>query len=287
MDPLSPPDTLPRTAVTTKPRFDARRVYVGLAALPILYGLIVVAPPIGVLVLALVSALLAAREFFRLHLGTRPMPPAFLLGFAGIALVLAAGHWPELLPLHTVSILTLLGIMCTVLLTSNPADSRLHDAAVALLGVAYLGLTLFFAIRLRAGPDGAWLVCVLLIVTFAADTGAYYAGVLFGRHALAPRISPKKTVEGLVGGWVLSLVAALALRAWLLPAWSLLDCLWVSLLLTGSGLLGDLVESALKRSAGVKDSGHLLPGHGGMLDRIDSLLFTAPTFYYYVTLVNG
>jgi phosphatidate cytidylyltransferase len=139
----------------------------------------------------------------------------------------------------------------------------------------------------RALPNGELLIFFLLLVTWAGDTGAYYAGMSLGRRKLAPVISPNKTVEGLIGGLMLAVLAAVGARLWFLPSFSLADCLATGLLLTGAGVLGDLAESALKRSAGVKDSGSLIPAHGGMLDRLDSLLFTAPAFYYYVTVVKG
>jgi phosphatidate cytidylyltransferase len=131
------------------------------------------------------------------------------------------------------------------------------------------------------------LIFFLVLVTWAGDTGAYYAGISLGRRPLAPTLSPKKTVEGLIGGWVAALAAALVASNWFLPSFSPLDALVASFLLTGAGLIGDLSESALKRSAGIKDSGGLLPGHGGVLDRIDSLLFSSPVFYYYVILSQG
>jgi phosphatidate cytidylyltransferase len=139
----------------------------------------------------------------------------------------------------------------------------------------------------RALDGGEFLVFFVVLVTWAGDTGAYYVGMSLGRHQLAPVISPNKTVEGLMGGLLLALAMAVVASLWFLPSLTLADCLATGLLLAGAGLLGDLVESALKRSAGVKDSGMLIPGHGGMLDRLDSLLFTAPIFYYYVTLVKG
>jgi phosphatidate cytidylyltransferase len=136
----------------------------------------------------------------------------------------------------------------------------------------------------RALARGEFLIFFVVLVTWAADTGAYYVGTVLGKHRLAPVISPNKTVEGLIGGVVLAVVAALVAQAWFLPDFSITDCLATGIILSVAGLFGDLAESAMKRSAGVKDSGWLLPAHGGMLDRLDSMLFTAPAFYYYMVL---
>jgi phosphatidate cytidylyltransferase len=138
----------------------------------------------------------------------------------------------------------------------------------------------------RALEGGEFLIFFLVLVTWAGDAGAYYTGRSLGRRQLAPVISPNKTVEGLLGGLILAVAAALVARAWFLPSFSVADCVAIGLLLTMAGALGDLTESVLKRSAGVKDSGTVIPAHGGMLDRLDSLLFAAPAFYYYVTLVK-
>jgi len=157
---------------------------------------------------------------------------------------------------------------------------------MTMFGVLYLGLTLGTLSMTRLLPLGEWLIFFLLLVTWASDTGAYLVGTLYGRHRLAPTISPKKTVEGLVGGLIAAIIAGYAARWWFLPELSGLDCLILATLLTITGLWGDLTESAMKRSVGMKDSGGILPGHGGMLDRLDSLLFTAPVFYYYVTMAS-
>jgi phosphatidate cytidylyltransferase len=157
------------------------------------------------------------------------------------------------------------------------------DGTVLVMGVLYIGLTLSYLLLIRGLPDGVLLIFFVVVVTWAGDTGAYLAGKSLGRRALAPVISPKKTYEGLAGGLLLACALALAAREWFLPVLSPGDCLLLGLLLTMTGLIGDLTESAIKRSAGFKDSGSLIPGHGGMLDRLDSLLFTAPAFYYYVT----
>jgi phosphatidate cytidylyltransferase len=150
----------------------------------------------------------------------------------------------------------------------------------------YIGLTLSYLVMIRLLPEGQSLLFFLLLVTWAADTGAYYVGTLYGQRALAPRISPKKTIEGLAGGLAGATITAYAARWWFVPELTYVDMVALALLLTLAGLWGDLVESAIKRSVGTKDSGGLLPGHGGMLDRLDSLLFTAPAFYYYVTFLG-
>jgi phosphatidate cytidylyltransferase len=207
------------------------------------------------------------------------------IGLAASALVIIHLHLP--IALSTVLILGVLALLTTMILPSSSMSHRLQDTAIVLFGILYVGITLSTLVATRAMPGGELLILFVLLVTWAADTGAYYAGTMWGRHLLAPAISPKKSYEGLIGGAVLALGVSLLAQIWLLPQWSVLDAIALGLLLTATGLLGDLCESAIKRSVGVKDSGNLLPGHGGMLDRIDSLLFTAPTFYYYVIVVHG
>ena len=168
---------------------------------------------------------------------------------------------------------------------SGTIDRRWKDALIILFGVSYVGFTLSTVVSTRALPAGEFLVLFLAVVTWASDAGAYYAGTLWGKHPLLPSVSPKKTVEGVLGGLALAISVAV-LAQWFASQLSLWDSLILGVLLTGAGLLGDLFESAIKRRTGVKDSGGILPGHGGMLDRLDSLLFTAPTFYYYVAYVR-
>lgn len=157
-----------------------------------------------------------------------------------------------------------------------------QDLLVALGGVVYVGWLPAHWVLLRALPGGFWLVLFAFLITWASDTGAYFAGRAFGRIKLAPRVSPGKTVEGALGG-----VALAAAVGWSLGPATAGFSGGVGLLL-GVGLalvamVGDLAESALKRHTGVKDSGALLPGHGGVLDRFDSSLFTLPVLYYAVT----
>ena len=154
----------------------------------------------------------------------------------------------------------------------------LASTAGAFLPSLYLGLPLgsMVAVREARGPEALFL---LMLTVFVSDTAQYYSGRLWGRHLLAPTISPKKTIEGAAGGFVCGALAlALASRAWLPTMPAGLGAL-LGLAVVAVGILGDLFESMLKRSAGVKDSSALIPGHGGVLDRIDALLFAAPLYY--------
>ena len=134
------------------------------------------------------------------------------------------------------------------------------------------------------GASGAGAVLTLIATVAASDTFQYYSGRTFGRRPLAPTLSPKKTIEGAIGGFVLAPLALVAISRWSLPDVPPLAAWAAGLGLVLAGIVGDLFESAFKRAAGVKDSGHLIPGHGGVLDRIDALLFCAPIFYLLVTL---
>ncbi len=159
------------------------------------------------------------------------------------------------------------------------AGARLGAAG---FGVLYLGgLTPALALLQRDVADGPLWVFAAVGVTFANDTGAYFAGKAFGRHKLYPLVSPSKTVEGGIGGLALGVAFMLVGRATFFPALTVADCLLIALPAAVLGPMGDLVESLLKRSAGVKDSGRMIPGHGGILDRIDALLFVAAWIYAY------
>jgi phosphatidate cytidylyltransferase len=227
---------------------------------------------------------LALFEFYRLCFGTRSHSWLIGIGLTGFAALILGTHRPDIIVPTLLA--TLVCIISVPLLTRSPLEQSLRDGAITLFGVLYLGLTLGTLSMTRLLPLGEWLIFFLLLVTWASDTGAYLVGTLCGRHRLAPTISPKKTVEGLVGGLIAAIIAGYAARWWFLPDLSGLDCLILATLLTITGLWGDLTESAMKRSVGMKDSGGILPGHGGMLDRLDSLLFTAPVFYYYVTMAS-
>jgi len=151
------------------------------------------------------------------------------------------------------------------------------------LSLLYVPLLLSFMVLLRGGEGGQWWILFLFAVIWGNDISAYYTGRAIGRHKLSRVVSPKKTIEGAVGGLIGGLVVAIVFRYALFSERGVVELALLALLLGVVGQAGDLFESMIKRSAGVKDSGFIVPGHGGILDRIDSLLFCLPLLYGYIT----
>lgn len=265
-------------------RFDARRVYTVLIVAPLLYVAICYLPPMVFTAIAAVAGALCLSELYRLCLQPSAQPLTMGIGIVGCIALIIGPHFPNMV--QPTLLAALVATLSIPLLVKMPLQDSFKQSAITMAGLLYIGLTLSYLVMIRLLPQGEWFLLFLLLVTWAADTGAYYVGTLCGQHALAPRISPKKTIEGLVGGLMGAMIFAYVARWWFLSELSGADCLILAVLLTLAGLWGDLTESAIKRSIGVKDSGGLLPGHGGMLDRLDSLLFTAPAFYYYVTVIG-
>jgi len=158
----------------------------------------------------------------------------------------------------------------------------LASTAITLFGILYISWFFSFIIKLKFLSNGVNLVLFLLILTEGEDMGAYFIGTKMGRHLLIPRISPKKTVEGTLGGFLLTLILAILCKP-LLPELSYWQLLVAGILIGTIVPIGDLAESLFKRDCGVKDSGSSLPGLGGILDMIDSLLLTSPVIYFYIT----
>lgn len=265
--------------------FDPKRILSALVLLPLLYVLTRHLPPAGFFVLIAITVLLAQWEFLGLFFEKRHLPQHALVGFTGALLLLIAMQWPAVLGFSSALSIILAGLLSHQV-GFAPPEPRHLSMFILLFGILYIGYTLGHFLWLRTRNDGALLVFFVLLVTWAADAVAYYVGKTLGSRPLAPRLSPNKTVEGFLGGLVVAPLVAWIGHVWFLPAVGPVDCLILGMLFTVLGLLGDLSESALKRYAGVKDSGALIPGHGGMLDRVDSLLLNAPVFYYYMVFVH-
>lgn len=189
----------------------------------------------------------------------------------------------------------LLGIFALYLIALEvirPNENSVHALIFTLFGYFYIPWMLGYALTLRYTPDGVlglWYLMIPVLAITASDVGAYVIGNIFGRRKLAPIISPNKTLEGAIGGLGLAVIIVSAVTFWLEQLLNLrvdlYDAILFSLLVASAAQLGDLFESLIKRWAGVKDAGFFLPGHGGVLDRIDSYLFAVPATYYFVTLV--
>jgi phosphatidate cytidylyltransferase len=173
------------------------------------------------------------------------------------------------------------------LLSYGHIENLGQDLAVNMLGLLYLPFLLGHLIWLRFLVHGEWWVLWFLLVIFAGDTGAFYAGRTLGKTKLYPAVSPGKTWAGVVGGLAASLAVGVLVGKWLLEGMGVPALAALALVLAVVGLLGDLFESMLKRQVQVKDASNLLPGHGGMLDRLDSILFTAPVVVYVRLFLIG
>jgi phosphatidate cytidylyltransferase len=213
--------------------------------------------------------------------GARPPLPALLAG--GAAMPVVAWFW-GLDALGLGLLVTALAVMVWRL--GGGPVGYLRDISAAVLIAVYVPFLAGFVALLSADDDGHWRVLVMLAVVVLSDTGGYVAGVLFGRRQLAPMISPKKSWEGLAGSLVAAAAGGAVGLAWRFEV----DWWWgavFGLVVAGAAVLGDLAESLLKRDLGVKDMSGLLPGHGGMLDRVDSILFAAPVAYVLLTVLSG
>ncbi|MBF0126722.1 MAG: phosphatidate cytidylyltransferase [Magnetococcales bacterium] len=211
----------------------------------------------------------------------------FLPVLAPVWLLLCTGHWgaPGWIPLELVLILA--GLLSWGLVNYQPGKLVSSIAGFRYMGVIYCGVPLMLLDGIRAMQRGGELICLLLFVIWATDTGALLAGRTLGERKLAPHISPNKTWAGFWGGLGLGTLAGLVSAMGFSLPFSFLEAVVLGGALSFAGQIGDLLESVLKREAGVKDAGALIPGHGGLLDRLDSLLFAVPVFALYLRLRAG
>jgi phosphatidate cytidylyltransferase len=267
-----------------------KRLITAAVALPLLLFILWSPSPYAFAGLVALALIIALSEFY--HLATRiGAVPQRILGYAASIFICAAfalDHRPWI-------IACLIGLMmasfCVALVQPAQLRGSIVSISTTVAGVVYVCLlpACLIGVRMLSDtqrqPPVSHLAPKLLTMFFAmvmlTDTGAYYVGRSFGRRKLAPLISPGKTVEGAIGGFIFAVITGPLCRLVFFPEINLLQSVLLGAAIGIVGQIGDLAESLLKRAAEVKDSGALLPGHGGMLDRIDSILFCAPVLYYY------
>jgi phosphatidate cytidylyltransferase len=268
-----------------------KRVGSAVVLIPVFVWITTGAPTWVFQLLVVASSVVACAELARMFERTgRPISTRLTVGVGGaltasFAASFYAGLGEDGKPLHWMPGPELALVLGVLLICSaplwTPGRPLVESTANTLFGAIYVGWLLGYAIWLQGRVGGPQLVLFLVGVTWAGESAAYLVGSSMGRRRLAPILSPRKTVEGAIAQVLVSVAAALALAAWLLPACGLAGAAGAGVLLGVIGQVGDLAESAIKRSIGTKDTGGLIPGHGGMLDRIDSLLFNAPALYLY------
>jgi len=258
-----------------------KRILTALGGIPLLIAVIWFGEPWFTILVA-IWGLLAAFEFYRMVAASK-VPPLTYFGLIWTLLFILSPHfnYDLLLPLLLTSavILSLIG-----LLLRRQKEGAFIGWSWTIGGIFYIGWLLSYFVALRNLDDGRNWVFLTLFITFASDTAAFFVGRAWGKHRLAPRISPGKTWEGAIAGVFGAIIVSLLFT---IPTPLQLPLIYwqailLGLLVSVFGQLGDLVESLLKRNMGVKESGRLLPGHGGFLDRTDSVVFTGVVVYYYV-----
>lgn len=262
-----------------------KRVTSALIILPPLLCFLFYATSGFFLALVLLLTALSLREYFQmLALCQHPVQPGVSYLLASLLVCSAYRSATFWLPLATFFALATLTI--NAILTGQSASQRFTALLHNLFGVFFIGWSLSHLVLLRNLPEGKWYILFLCAIVWVGDTLAMYVGKTIGRHKMSQSISPGKTWEGSLGGLIGGLITAVTSSSYLVPQLSLRQCLLLALLLSIMAQISDLGESMIKRYTGVKDSGELIPGHGGLLDRIDSLLFAAPTFVYALRFLH-
>jgi phosphatidate cytidylyltransferase len=261
-----------------------KRWITGVIAVPILFGIIAYGGRESFAVLIIVASLAGMYEYNQMAFGkgvsgekTVTMAIALL-----ILLTAVSGNMAWLLSLLAFSFMTVLMLN---LLRIRKQGLDMTPAGRVILGILYIPFLMSHFILIRRTQSGILWIFFILVLAFAGDIAAYYVGRRLGKQKLLPEVSPGKTVEGTIGLIAGSVVGCLLFRQWFFPMLTVTHAAILGLVGSVVGQLGDLSESALKRSAGVKDSGMLLPGHGGILDRLDCLMFITPFVFYYQEFV--
>ena len=255
------------------------RVLSGMMMLPLLIFFIFGGPLLDAFVFLL--GVLAMREFFQAHKENH-FTPSFLIGV--VAAVILYGIYILKLPSETYFFWIFICVFMCLISLFQMERRNLADAQITLLGIFYPVFFSFHIVLINGLEGKGQFVWMVLITAMATDIMAYFSGYFFGKHKLCPTISPKKTIEGAIGGTIFAVIAS-GVFGYFFTENDIFLCLLMGLVASIFSQLGDLSASVFKRKLGIKDYGNLIPGHGGVLDRIDSILFTAPVVYYFLVLI--
>ncbi len=263
-----------------------KRILTTLVLLPVFIIIVVSKEIYYFALLTLTGAVLAELEYFKIveRMGVKVFKTVSMLWTLSF---LCVALWPQSLQLEILISAGFLLFVITCLFSKMSPKEIFESVAMTLLGVFYIGFFLAYFIALKSQGDerGKDLLLLLTFTVWAGDTMAYVVGSAIGKHKLAPKISPRKSWEGAAANVLISVITAYISSLTFIQRIDLKDALILGILISIVGQLGDLFESVLKRAANIKDSSNILPGHGGILDRIDSLVLTAPILYYYHQVV--
>jgi phosphatidate cytidylyltransferase len=260
-------------------KIEKKKVWTGILIIPPVVFLIAMGPPVVLTLMVLLASFLGLREFYNLTFPQSKWIERFMGIGLGLILSIIVSHG-DVGAFSPFIVLLLLFLSILFMGTSQNLSSSISNIGITIFGILYIGFLLSHVSLIRNMVNGKQWVLFLITTVWAGDIFALLSGTFFGRHKLYPKISPNKTYEGLVGAIAGSVIVALIFSTFFLPRLDKGLCFFLAIGLGLLGQVGDFTESMLKRSARVKDSGSLIPGHGGMLDRLDSLLFSAPFLHY-------
>ena len=266
------------------------RIVVAIAALIFVLPTLIKGGEWGLFGICFIACGIGTTELWRMFSNKTSFPNSmqgvliviYLLTFSALSLIQFPNGTLENVPQIMILAPAVLILWVLSMFMINDNEKGMLFAALSTFGLIYLPTLLSTFVHLRLETDGLYWIFLALVLTWSADSGAYFAGRTLGKNKLFPRVSPNKTIEGVIGGVVLSITVAVFYTSSLLPDVSIISAAFLGGFIAIVSVVGDLVESLMKRAFDVKDSGKILPGHGGVIDRLDSLLFSFPVVYLYV-----
>ncbi len=256
------------------------RILAGIAMLPLL--LVVYFGGAVLQVATLLIAVIGTRELYK-GLENIDIKPSYIVGYISAGLLFTVGVLSSFDYIF-VMLWLVISVMASSFYLFNLKQRNIQDSLATILGIVYVIFFSYHVVLVDSNSEFSDFIWIILISAFGTDVFAYFTGVFFGKHKLCPDLSPKKTIEGAIGGLVGSGILCGIFLYFVMPNY-IIDGIILGIIASIFSMLGDLTASAYKRKMGIKDYGNLIPGHGGILDRFDSVLFTAPVVFYYIMIV--